>query len=73
MSTSTKFDLDSASVHTFTDELIAKKCIQKVLENDQFIYVEGINHPRKFLSQEEFRAEKLKRENWENVSSAAWD
>ena len=73
MNTSRKFDLDSASVHTFTDELIAKNCIQKVLENDNFIYVEGIFHPRKFMTKEEFRAEKLKHENWENVSSAAWD
>jgi hypothetical protein len=58
-----KFDLDSVGVHSFTDDLIEKNCIQKVLESDSLTYVEGFRkiNPNKFISEEEFKQHKLKK------------
>ena len=43
-------------MHTFFDDLIGWNCLQKELENDTLIYIEGIPFKKsiQFLSKEEF-------------------
>lgn len=69
--TSKKFDLDTKGQQTNFDSLIRENVVQKTLERDSLIYVEGErdNLQPNFITQYEFNIEKAKRENWENQSS----
>jgi len=71
MKTSSKFDLDTKGQKTNFDELIREKVVQKTLEADSLIYVEGMRpHSQpNFLTRHEFKIEIAKRENWEVFSA----
>lgn len=69
--TSTKFDLDTKGQKTNFDELIRERVVQKSLEADSLIFIEGMRpHSQpNFLTRHEFKIEVAKRENWEVFST----
>lgn len=69
--TSTKFDLDSKGKKSNFDELVYEGVIQKALESDSLMFMEGqrLKHQPAFFTRHQFKVEQAKRENWENFSS----
>lgn len=68
---SKKFDLDSNKSRSDFDKLIFQNVLQKSLESDQLIYVEGARRDVQpnFISAEEFQDELDKKENWDGISA----
>jgi hypothetical protein len=73
--TSRKFDLDSAGKKTKFDLFIEENVIQKSLESDNLIFVEGHRptNQYKFLSKTQFNEEKKLKKNWDNISSGDFE
>lgn len=68
---SEKFDLDSKGKKTGFDEYIREKVIQKSLEADTLIFVEGTRPSLQpnFLTRHQFKLEEAKEENWDALSA----
>lgn len=69
--TSRKFDIDKTGATTVNDAYVRDGVIQKTLEKDSLIYVEG-HRPWKqpiFMTRHEFKVEHAKPENFENFSA----
>lgn len=65
-----KFDLDSKGKKTSFDDYIREGVIQKTLEADTLIFVEG-SRPKSqpgFLTRHQFKIEEAKEENWDAFS-----
>lgn len=69
--TSSKFDLDSKGKKSNTDDLVKGNVIQKSLESDNLIYVEGMRPlvQPKFMTPQQFEDEKTVPENWDVIST----
>jgi hypothetical protein len=69
--TSTKFDIDSTAKNSPFDRLVSENVLQKQLETDNLIYVEGSReeHQPAFISRAEFDKEVEKQENWDVISA----
>lgn len=70
--TSSQFELDSiGGKETHNDYWIRHHVIQKTLERDSLIFMEGMRDKDqpKFMSVREFKEEKANRDQWENFSS----
>lgn len=72
--TSTRFDLDTKGTKSITDDLVQGRVIQKSLESDNLIFVEGMRPAEqpKFMTKQQFRIEKTNKENWELLSDGEY-
>lgn len=71
LKTSRQFDVDANDDNSPFDFLVSSNCLQKSLETDNFIYIEGSrskNQPE-FVTAEEFADIKDLKENWDTISA----
>jgi len=69
--TSKGFDLDTNVDDSPLDRLVQEDVIQKALDNDNLIYVEGhrAEDQPEFITKKEFEEELEKKENWDTISA----
>jgi hypothetical protein len=69
--TSKEFDLDTNKDDSVFDRFVADNVVQKTLEDDQLIFMEGQrpSHQPGFISKQDFDNELIKPENWDVISA----
>lgn len=66
-----RFDLDTKGTQSKFDEFIYSGVVQKTLEADSIIFVEGMrpHQQPKFMTPHQFKLDYAKEENWETFSA----
>ena len=75
LKTSRQFDVDANDDNSAFDVLVSRNCLQKSLESDNFIYIEGSRAEQQpeFITAEEFDDIKDQQANWDTISAGDCD